>query len=161
MRPKPDIHTLPVEEIDVPVPVDTDVAAISIERAPSRSVDLGPNGQQVLDLLERAAMLSPDERKRLAEVASWRWWPLTLPVGGASAAPRAMALLRARGAGRADAVPWIEARATDVSGVPGRSSDRLAVRAVANAALAMLARDVVTDEVFDALYGPWREVTHR
>ena len=161
MRPKPDIRTLPVEEIDVPVPIDAGVAETSMEPEPSRPLDLGPNGPQVRDLLERAAMLSTEELKRLAEVASWRWWPLTLPVGGASAAPRALALLRARGAGRADAVRWIEARAAEGTGGPGRSRDKLAVRAVANAALAMLARDVVTDEVFDALYGPWREVTHR
>lgn len=121
--------------------------------------NLGPNGPAVLELLQRASRLSPPERRRLAEVAWWRWWPLTLPVGGSSAGARAAAILAARGAGRRAAPPWLESKA--VPAALGRSADKLVVRAVANAALALVVRDAVTDDVFDALYGPWREVTHR
>jgi hypothetical protein len=155
------IRALPVEEIDVPVPAEEAAVAVAIEAGPALPMDLGPNAAQVRELLERAALLSAAERRHLGEVASWRWWPLTVPVGGASAGPRAVALLRARGAGRADAVRWIEARASEVPSGSARSREPLAVRALANAALAMLTRDVVSDDVFEALYGPWREVTHR
>lgn len=121
--------------------------------------DLGPNGPQVLELLQRAAQLSPAERRRLGEIASFRWWPLTLPVGGPSAGARATAILSARRADRRAAVAWIEATATPAA--LGGAADPLVVLAVGNAGIALLARDVISDEVFDALYGPWREVTHR
>ena len=161
MSPIPKIRTLPVEEIDVPVPREEVGVAAAIEDGPAPPVDLGPNGPEVRELLARAALLSAAERRRLGEVASWRWWPLTMPVGGASAGPRTVALLRARAAGRAGAVRWIEARVSEDPTGAARSREPLAVRALANAALAVLTRDVVSDDVFDALYGPWREVTHR
>ena len=161
MSPTRKIRALPVEEIDVPVPPEEAVVAAAIEAGPAAPVDLGPNGPQVRELLERAALLSAAEWRRLGEVASWRWWPLTMPVGGASAGPRTVALLRARGAGRAEAVRWIEARVSEDATGSARSREPLAARALANAALAVLARDVVSDDVFEALYGPWREVTHR
>lgn len=121
--------------------------------------DLGPNGPAVLELLERAARLSPPERRRLAEVAWWRWWPLTLPIGGPSAGARTAAILAARGAGRRAAPPWLES--TAVPAALGPSADKLLIVAVVNAALALVVRDAIADDVFDALYGPWREVTHR
>jgi hypothetical protein len=155
------IRALPVVEIDVPISRQDDLAAAEIEPRPEMPPDLGPNGAQVRELLERAALLSTAERRRLGQVAAWRWWPLTLPLGGASAGPRAVALLRARGAGRGDAVRWIEARASEIRSSSAKSSDLLTIRALANAALAVLTRDDVSDDVFEALYGPWREVTHR
>ena len=178
MRTKPPIRTLPLEIIDVPVPLDEPplpretvaqrgagtadtTSAVATEPITEAAVDLGPNGPAVRELLVRAASLSKAERRRLGEVAEWRWWPLTLPVGGTSAGARATAILRARGGGRADAVRWIEARAAGTVGGPAESSRSLVVRATANAALALLARDLVDEDVFDALYGPWREVTHR
>lgn len=161
MSPIWKIRALPIVEIDVPIPGQEDLVAAAIEPGPDMPVDLGPNGPQVRELLERAALLSTAERRRLGQVASWRWWPLTLPLGGASAGPRAVALLRARGAGRGDAVRWIEARASEVPSSSARSRDVLTIRALANAALAVLTHDIVGDDVFEALYGPWREVTHR
>jgi len=177
VRAKPRIRSMPLEVIDVPVPADEPVAppesrvfrgavAAAADRSASEArvsidVDLGPNGPAVRELLSRAARLSKAERQRLGEVAEWRWWPLTLPVGGASAGARATAILRARGVGRKDAVQWIEAQAAATIGEPTDSGRSLVVRASANAALALLARDVVDEDVFDALYGPWREVTHR
>jgi hypothetical protein len=126
-----------------------------------RPLDLGPNSEGVRSVLDRAATLTPAEWRRLGEVASWRWWPLTLPVGGASAGPRATAMVRARGAGRGDAVRWIEAQAAALAGTVAGRGVGLGRRAVANACLAALTRDLVPEDVFDSLSGPWREVTHR
>lgn len=161
---------LSVEAPADPLPEPSDEARVEELRSvpPARFVDatrqphpldLGPNGPAVLELLERAAMLTASERHRLAEIAAWRWWPLTLPVGGASARARAIAIVAARRAGRAPAVAWLD-KAGPAAKL-GRRADQLLVRAVGNAALALLVRDLVTDEVFEALYGPWREVTHR
>ena len=134
------------------------VAPPDIDANPDQVMDLGPDGAAVLELLERASRLSGPERHHLAELASWRWWPLTLPVGGSSAGARAIAIVEARRAGRGPAAAWL-----DRSGPAERlgKADPLVLRAVGNASLALLVRDVVADEVFDALYGPWREVTHR
>ncbi len=122
-------------------------------------VDFGPNEAAVADLLDGAARLSDDQRRRLADAAAWRWWPLTLPPGGASAGARALALLRARGAGRASASAELEPAVRRALGERDAGRQHL-VRAVANAALALLARDLIPDESFDALYGPWRDVLH-
>jgi hypothetical protein len=134
-----------------------------LQEAPATrgSLDWGPNGADIRDLFERAARMSEAERRRLAESASWRWWPLTLPVGGSSSGARMLAILRARGAGRSQSLIAIEARVREAFGEHEAARRPLAVRAVANAALALLVRDLVADEAFDALIGPWREVAHR
>ncbi|MGZ8437508.1 MAG: hypothetical protein ACXWXR_03085 [Candidatus Limnocylindrales bacterium] len=125
------------------------------------SIDWGPNEADVQHLLERAGKASDAERRRLAEAASWRWWPVTLPLGGSSSGARTLAILRARGAGRFGAVIAIEASAREAFGEREASRRPLAVRAVGNAALAVLVRDLIPDEAFDALIGPWREVAHQ
>ena len=134
-----------------------------IQEAPTHgaSVDWGPNEADVWHVLERAGRASEAERRRLAESATWRWWPVTLPVGGSSSGARTLAILRARGAGRFGAVLAIEARVREALGEREASRRPLAVRAVGNAALALLVRDLIPEEAFDALIGPWREVAHQ
>jgi hypothetical protein len=147
----------PPDGISDEVPMAASAAG---EGAPRPMPELGPNAQAVTELLQRAATLSPAERRKLGEVGAWRWWPLTLPVGGSSASARANAFLAARRAGRKDAAAWVDSPGVAAALGPG-STDPLVLRAIGNAALAVLLRDVVAEEVFDVLYGPWREVTHR
>lgn len=142
-------------------PTPGDEPSLQEVRASRGPVDWGPNEADVRHLLERAGRASEAERRQLAESASWRWWPVTLPVGGSSSGARTVAILRARGAGRSQALIAIEARVREAFGDREASHRPLAVRAVGNAALALLVRDLIPDEAFDALIGPWREVAHR
>src|SRR3990167_9574055 len=83
---------------------------------------LGPNGQEVAALIERAGRLTGNEITRLA-------------------AARAAAWDAARDAARAAAwgAAWAAAGA-----------------AARDAAWALVVRDLISQEHFDALYGPWR-----
>jgi hypothetical protein len=150
INPAPEIEADSIVRRDLPT---------TLEEALADPPDLGPQAAEIVDVLRRATLLSKSQRGRLAEAAAWRWWPLTLPAGGASSGPRTTALIRARAAGRDRAIPWLE-RAVALA--PGEADTRsLAVRAVANAALALLVRESIDGDAFDGLSGPWREVTHR
>ena len=94
---------------------------------------LGPNGEAVAALIERAARLTADEAKALT--AAW-------------AAARDTARDTARDAARAAA--WAAARDTARDAAWGAAGD---------AALALVVRDRISQEHFDALYGPWASVT--
>ena len=113
-----------------------------IEERPAHEA-LGPQGEQVAALIERARALTADE------------------VGGLSAARDA-----ARDAAWAAArdAAWDAARdaARDAAWAAARAAARDAAWAAAwdaiLAVLAVLARDLISPEQFDVLYGPWREV---
>lgn len=197
---------------------DVDEGQSQGEAVASEPGRFGPNGEAVVQLLERAARLGPAERRDLAAAAFWRWWPVTIPLSGGLAAARAVALFAGRSAGRGEAIAALEAAARralapDVAGraagLPRLSRGRwtavlataavaavaviggalplsvvvvvavlaagallvragferwtrpLAAAAVANAGLALLVRDLIQPEAFDALSGPWREATRR
>ena len=89
---------------------------------------LGPNGEAVADLIERARHLTVDEIRRL--VYAWD---------------------AARVAARAAA--WDAARAAAL-----RAAWDAAWEAAWDAAIALLVRDLITPEQFDLLYGPWASV---
>jgi hypothetical protein len=122
--------------------------------------DSGPNGDVVRDLLRRAAAMTDAERHRLEGAATWRWG-MPNPMLGVTQAPvaRALAIVRGRAAGRGDAIRAIDAATAALAGSGGRRS-RMASAGVAGACLAVLVRDLVEPEVFETLYGPWREVMH-
>ncbi len=138
------------------------VARVVLARRPLRAADLGPNGDVVLDLIDRASRLTPEERKALEKEAAWRWWMLTPFAWSTMPAARARALVRGRADGRADAIVALEAAVAAIvdhlaDGKAGRS--RLPA-AIANAGLAVLVRDLIEPEDFEILFGPWREVMH-
>lgn len=97
---------------------------------------LGPQGQQVLDLIERAKHLTEDEARRLgaAWVAAWdaAWY-------AAGYAAREAAREAARVAARY--ASWYAAG-----------------DAAWDAACALVVRDLITDEQFHILAGPWEQV---
>ncbi|HEY6058106.1 MAG TPA: hypothetical protein VIV06_08740 [Candidatus Limnocylindrales bacterium] len=66
--------------------------------------DFGPNGDAVHRFLERCHRLTFTDLTRLSDEAGWRWWALTLPVGGPLAVARATAITLGRRAGRTTAV---------------------------------------------------------
>jgi hypothetical protein len=126
------------------------------------AADLGPNGADVLDVLERAARMTPAEAKAMEHEADWRWWSITPAVGTTVAAAQARAVVMARNAGRRDAVAALEAgvhRALAFRGQGRKESGRLAA-CVTAAGLAVLARDLVDGETFEQLNGPWRAAMH-
>jgi hypothetical protein len=122
------------------------------------ATDLGPRGADVLALLARAARLTPEERGRLAREAGWRWWPVSLPGGGITAAHGA-ALARARQAGRGRAVAWLDVAVGRALGESAGRRSRIH-QAVASAALGLAAADLVADDVLEVLLGPWRAIVH-
>ena len=129
---------------------------------PIGAADLGPNGDVVLDLLSRAARLTPAERRALDKAAAWRWWLVSPLPGAGMLGARATAVAGARAAGRAAAVTAMEkAGAALVAAMEGPRARRSRVPAcISNAALAVLVRDLIEPEAFEALFGPWREVMH-
>jgi hypothetical protein len=137
-------------------------ARVELVRRPLTAADLGPNGDVVLDLLGRAARLTPAERKALEKEAAWRWWMMTPFAATTMPAARARALVRGRADGRADAIVALEAAVAAIAhghagGKTGRSRTPAAI---SNAGLAVLVRDLVDPEDFEMLFGPWREVMH-
>jgi hypothetical protein len=149
-------HALPI------VPGTVPGGHVELVRRPLRAGDLGPNGDVVLDLLGRAGRLTPEERKALEKEAAWRWWMLTPFAGSTMPAARVRALVLGRADGRADAIVALEAAVAAIAhrfagGKVGRS--RLPA-VISNAGLAVLVRDLVEPEVFEILFGPWREVMH-
>jgi hypothetical protein len=135
---------------------------VELVRRPLRAGDLGPNGDVVLDLLNRAGRLTPGERKALEKEAAWRWWMLTPFSGSTMPAARVRALVLGRADGRSDAIVALEAAvAAIVANLSGGKAGRSRLPAcISNAGLAVLVRDLVEPETFDTLFGPWREVMH-
>jgi hypothetical protein len=119
--------------------------------------DLGPDGDVVFDLLERARHLTSEECRALEEEAAWRWWAITPLPGASMYGARAGALVRGRAHGRADAIVALEAAVQSVVADLGgqhRAGSRVAA-CIANAGLAVL-----EPETFETLFSPWRQVMH-
>src|SRR5690606_11846655 len=106
---------------------------------------LGPQGEEVAALIERAKRLTSEEIEGLVRDAAW---------DVAWDAAWATARHAARGAAwdaawdAAWAAAWVAAldAAWDAAG------------AAAGASLALLTRDLISEQHFEVLYGPWREV---
>jgi len=126
------------------------------------AADLGPNGDVVLDLLARASRLTPAECRYLDKEAAWRWWLVSPLPGTGMLGAHATAVARARADGRSAALVTLETAVAAIAlGVAGPKASRSRLRAcIANAGLAVLARDLIEPEVFETLFGPWREVMH-
>lgn len=129
--------------------------------------DLGPNGDVVLDILARAARLTADEARDLERDATWRWGVLAIaaavvaPAGASLPISRAVARARGRADGRAEAIAALDsAVAAIVRGRSGARSRAILLACIGNACLAVLVRDLIDQETFDALFGPWREIMH-
>jgi hypothetical protein len=83
------------------------------------------------------------------------------PLPGATMpAARARALVVGRADGRSDAIVALQlAVAAIVTSVVGAKAGRSRLPAcISNAGLALLVRDLIEPEAFEALIGPWREV---
>ncbi|WP_177204458.1 hypothetical protein [Streptomyces sp. CC53] len=137
---------------------------------------LGPNGEAVAALIERASRLTREEAEQLqaardaARDAAWAAsraaaWDAARDAAGVAAgvaagdAARAaawdVAWAAAGDAARAAARDAAGDAARDVAGIAARD----AARDVAGiAARALVARDLISEEHFNALYGPWASV---
>ncbi len=145
-----------------PAPGRAPEAEVHLVTHPGRvtASDLGPNGEEVLDLLSRAARLTPAECRSLEKEAGWRWWMMTPLAGSTLPAARANALVLGRAEGRSEAIGTMQAAvAVIVARVVGPKAGRSRVPAcISNAGLALLVRDLIEPEAFELLTGPWREV---
>jgi hypothetical protein len=138
-----------------------DLEQLAADRPPLRAADLGPNGDVVMDLLERAAHLMPADCRRLEQAAGWRWWVVTPLPGTTMPAARAAAQVRGRAEGRGPAIAALESGVVAIARRLGATGGRSRLPAViSNAGLAVLVRDLVEPETFETLFGPWREVMH-
>ncbi len=140
---------------------DVNVRLVARPRGVTAS-DLGPNGDDVLDLLSRASRLTAAECRSIDREAGWRWWVMTPLPGAGMLGAHATAVARARADGRSDALVALErAVVAIVLRVAGPKAGNARLRVcIANAGLAVLVRDLIEPEVFAALIGPWREVMH-
>ena len=140
-------------------PPDADVRLVTRSR-PVTAADLGPNGGDVMDLLERASTLTPAERRLLEKEAAWRWWMMNPLAGATMPAARARALVLGRADGRSEAIVALEAAVVAiVARAAGAKAGRSRLPAcISNAGLAILVRDIIEPETFATLSGPWREV---
>ncbi len=127
------------------------------------AAELGPNGDDVLDLLARAARLTPAEARAIEKEADWRWWSITPAVGTTVAAARARAIVAGRNAERHGALAALDSavhRAMAYRAHGGKEPGHLAA-CVAAAGLALLVRDLIDQDTFEQLSAPWRAVMHR
>ena len=120
-------------------------AARVIRELPAHEV-FGPQGAEVVAILDRAAKLTAEEAKNLA--AAW------VAARDAAVAARDAAWDAARDAARAAArdAAWVAARPA------ARDAAVAAWDAAWDAAVATLARDLITTEHHDLMIGPWRAV---
>jgi len=116
--------------------------------------DLGPAGDSVRALIDRAAHLSPQHRRRLADEERWRAWPISLTPAGGLVAVRASAYAYARRAGLPH-LPVTIAQAVQQA-VGEHARDRDLRQAVADAALAVALADVLPEDIRERLQAAWR-----
>jgi hypothetical protein len=141
-----------------------DVAVIEDvpDHAPPTAADLGPNGEEVLGVIHRAAALTRAQVRALEEEAGWRWFALNPLVGTSMPAARAQALILGRRDGRADAIVAMDAAIHEVllHGDGTKAHGSRLLTCVTNAGLAVLVRDLIETETFETLHGPWGAVMH-
>lgn len=156
-----------------PLPAERSTGAASAREGPGMggypllATDLGPNGDVVLDLIARAGRMTASEARDLEHDAAWRWGFLAIaasvmaPAGPSMPVSRAVARNRGRADGRSEAIAALDAAVADVvRGRPGARSRAILSACIANAGLAVLVRDLIDQETFDVLFGPWREIMH-
>ena len=123
---------------------------------------LGPQGEQVDALIERCQNLTPEESERLATAGAWdeardaAWC-------AAGAAARNAAKAAAWNAAWAAAWNAAWAAARNVAWAAARDAARDAAGdaawcAAGDAAGALAVKDLISQEHFDTLYGPWEKV---
>ena len=103
---------------------------------------LGPNGEAVAALIERAKNLTDDERRLVSSVDSARSAALDAAFNAAVNAVVYEASVCGDGCRAAAAYAAVDA---------------VGYEAI-DAAWALVVRDLISEEYFNALYGPWREV---
>ena len=113
---------------------------------------LGPNGEAVAALIERARSLTADEIQRLVAAR-----------GAARAAARGAAWAAARGAALDAAVGAAGSAALDAARGAAGFAAEFAARGAAGAAaggaaVGLVVRDLITPEQFGVLYGQWASV---
>lgn len=109
---------------------------------------LGPQGEQVATLIDRAGKLTVDEAEKLAAAREAAWVAVRVAVWDAARdAAWVAAWDAARDAAREAA--WVAAWAT------ARDAVRAAAR---DAAVALVVRDLISKEHYDLLTGPWAQV---
>ena len=148
-------------------PTGEPAPAPTVDGHPLAARDLGPNGDVVLDILARAARLTADEARDLERDATWRWGFLAIaaavvaPARASMPISRALARARGRADGRTEAIAALDSTvAAIVRGRPGARSRAILLTCIGNAGLAVLVRDLIDQETFDVLFGPWREIMH-
>jgi hypothetical protein len=158
---------LPGEERSPVPPAGDSTPAPTVDGHALTAHDLGPNGDVVLDILARAARLTADEARDLERDATWRWGFLSIaaaviaPAGANLPISRALARARGRADGRGEAIAALDsAVAAIIRGRSGARSRAILVACIGNAGLAVLVRDLIDQETFDVLFGPWREIMH-
>ena len=134
-----------------------------VEELPAWQV-FGPQGEDVVALIERAGRLTADEMQRFAQVGT--------PIFG-TAVYKAEEKARAAARDAVDAAryaAWIAARhaaeaAAGETRLGGSTSSAArgaawgaARDAAGDAAMVLVARDLISDEDFRTLYGPWESV---
>ena len=107
---------------------------------------LGPNGREVAELIDRAGRLTGEEIDKLD--AAWR---------AARRAPRVAARVAAQVAARDAARYAARDAASDAARVAARAAARGTARdAASDAAAALVVRDLIYEEYFNTLHGPWK-----
>lgn len=88
------------------------------------AVDFGDHGDDLRELIDRAALLTPHQARQLAAAAAWRWVPLGLPSAGTVAGARATAVGAGRLSGRKGAIEaaQLNARRAALDSPGGRAS---------------------------------------
>jgi hypothetical protein len=121
---------------------------------------LGPNGEIVAALIDRASRLTLSEAKALAATWYSTWYATWYAAWDAA---RYAAWYATWDAARYAAWDAARAAARDAAWDAARDATRYAARdaawdAARAAAWALIARDLITPEQFDLLYGPWASV---
>lgn len=114
---------------------------------------LGPNGQQVAALIERAGRLTFEEAKALAVARDAAWDVARVAAWDAA---RDAAWDAARDAARVAA--WNAARVAAWAVARDDAAWDAAWDAAVDAAGALVVKDLITPEQFAILYGPWQKV---
>ena len=108
---------------------------------------LGPNGQEVATLIARTGRLTADELRSLAAAAG------AARIAAWSAAGSAVWDAARDAAG----IAAVDAAVDAVGYAVGYAVWNAARIAAVDAVVALLARDLITTEQFETLYGPWRK----
>ena len=113
---------------------------------------LGPNADAVIGLIDRAANLTVAEAEKLATVRRPAWGAAAVTAGGAARRASRLAALDAAWDAAGDAARRAALASTQV---PAQVASRGSAEAAAQAAAV---RDLIIDEHYQLLVGPWESV---